>query len=81
MIGLYSEHLQYNNVTQFFLFRYPGHEHESLIPNAEERSLDWDYFLSELGKENGGMFSQNNSPYLIEDEMNKIKSTYELVLY
>lgn len=35
--------------------------------------------MAELGKENEGLFVSSNNQTMLEDEVNKIKSTYELV--
>jgi hypothetical protein len=60
------------------LFRYPGHEHESEFKDLDEKSIDWDYFITELNRESGGQFSSSPaSPMLRASD--ELKTSYESV--
>lgn len=60
------------------MFRYPGHEHESALVNVDEKSLDWEFYMAELTRENEGLFGQTNTSVTNEDEMTKMKTNFEV---
>lgn len=46
--------------------------------DVDEKTLDWEYFTTELSKLNEGLFATSTPQSNIEDEMSKLKSSYEI---